>query len=970
MSYIANIQGKKESNPINEINTNYTYTTGHTPQSGASDGEYEFETPSGQNMYNNEPISQYDTEYNNRYRSRLELLRTKTESMNMALESALVPSIIKGQSLQQKDRYIFNDTICPIAPAEYVFRVNMVKFKSDRHKRLCYNRTVHIYSQEGDTISSIITDPISKFINNMQYDTFIKLNPILSGTDLHATLESGIDIDTGIPSTVYNLVELGYIFPFLGFLNSKAIPWTKLTICVDHIDTFAIFNTDDWDPTVLPQDPDDIYKSTFTYLDLPFQVDYVPRFTDCEDKYLNKVPIFWFGYTDGFIRGDDEYKSNVESYEGWNRNNGFERIFTNDNHIIYEEFEMDSNAFQDVSTTKFGTLYNKRFTDFDYRFKIKRFNMLCFEVPEGRPSTHGEIRDDFQVESHQFNILKINIDRILTNKRRFKIFYNTRVMYDQDNMLRIKNKQYLADQFAQYMRDVSSNIQVFIDETYALMKKDIGCYVDRDGNEFWYDFKTHFECISSDGSKIILPIDRDDLKDLNIIRPNKSFLDGDNPYLVQKYPDQEYDQLKIRTEIVHFNNMEEGSTPTDEFIYYHNQLCGVLLKELANQIFVDDQQIIIDTVSDLIDRAYIENYNAIDQETGVSVKNEWFIRKNLPEMFIYDLDDDYILSDMGLLDEVFDFTYNDTRSYKENLIHGLQYVIGYDADKLEAEILRSIVSRTMTGSDVKEFITDNILTMSRGISTYPNNNYVMIFKNGELYNRYDTITYDTLNFSVNMIPDTDVLNTDTFEFVFYLNVNNEVFPVIYKNITVPSKIKNGIYESGSTVSLDAIPCNTTLYNPENLMVLIDKIPDGTYNDNINFNTGLTAYNLNFKIMSYRELLKGFTPGDHTKVVSILKDDNMINGLYRVTKQGGGEYFILPSVEPITEPEDPGNVPSALKGIDAYAFANCGSINTMSFTGTVDEWNAISKADDWDNGMQLTTINNGGGIHCSDGDALL
>ena len=37
-------------------------------------------------------------------------------------------------------------------------------------------------------------------------------------------------------------------------------------------------------------------------------------------------------------------------------------------------------------------------------------------------------------------------------------------MYDQDNMLRIKNKQYLADQFEAYMKDVSSNIYKYLNE--------------------------------------------------------------------------------------------------------------------------------------------------------------------------------------------------------------------------------------------------------------------------------------------------------------------------------------------------------------------------------------------------------------------------------------------------------------------------------------------------------------------------
>lgn len=981
MSYIANVQGKKPSNPINELNTNYTSTS----RSVNVNEEYPYETPSGQNMYNNEPISQYDTEYNNTYRSTLENLRTKTESMNMALESALVPNIIYGQNIVQESSYIFNDTVCPIniSSNEYVFRVNMVKFKSDKCRRLCYNKTIHIYSgthidpntglSVNDTVQYIIDNRINPY-NNISYNTFISLNPLLSDIDSNDPLDIGIEIDTGIPSNIINLTKLDYIFPFLGFINNRAIPWNRLIISVDNIDVFAIFNGNGWVDGSLPN-PDDREDVKFTYLDIPFKIDYFPARTDCGEKYGSQVPIFWFGATDGLIRSDTEYQDNVELWGDWNRINGFERIFTSDNHIIYEEFEMDSNSFQNISTTRFGTLYNKRFADFDYRFKIKRFNMLSFECmnyesEESEYSNTGaEIRDDFQVESHQFNILKITLDRILTKKRRFKIFYNTRVMYDQDNMLRIKNKQYLADQFEAYMKDVSSNIQVFIDETYALMRKDYGCYLDTAGNEYWYRFdQGGFNTLDGDTSYLI-SIDKTILDEENMLQPDSIYLTGDTPFLTKKYDDQNYDQLKMRTEIVHFNNMEEGATPTDEFIYYHNSECGILLKDLAKQIFTEDEAIILTTVNNLIDRAYVDNY-IIDVTSNSIPKNEWFIRKNLPEMFLYDVDnDEYILDDMGLLDEVFDFTYNDKVSYKENLIHGLQYVIGYDADKLEASILRSIVSRTYTGSDLMQYINNNTLSMARGISTYPNNNYVMIFKNGELYDKYSTITYDIFNFNVTMIPNTDVTDTDVFEFVYYLNINNETFPVVYNNITVPSKIKNGTYESGTNISIDAIPCNTTLYNPENMMVIIDKIPDGEYNEYIDFNTGLTGYNLNYKIMSYKDLLK--KDNDNLFVTSTLTNDTMINGLYRVTKQGGGEYFILPSVKPVETTEDPGNIPSGLVGINEYAFSGCGSINNaIHFTGTVEEWNAISKSESWNDGMQIGNINNNGGVICTDGSVLL
>jgi len=93
---------------------------------------------------------------------------------------------------------------------------------------------------------------------------------------------------------------------------------------------------------------------------------------------------------------------------------------------------------------------------------------------------------------------------------------------------------------------------------------------------------------------------------------------------------------------------------------------------------------------------------------------------------------------MHLLDEVFNFTYDFNKTYEENLKEGLNYVIGYalliyilkciyinnitittiksynefyiikqnlsgyDADKVEQSIKRSIVSITRTGAELKK----------------------------------------------------------------------------------------------------------------------------------------------------------------------------------------------------------------------------------------------------------------------------
>lgn len=1021
MSYIANIQGEKISNPINETNTEYTYD--QYDRSSLNAKESQEETISGQNMFNGEPVSQYDTLYLNENRPTLERLRTQTETWNEVMEAALVPSIVNGFAMQPFDyltttnidgeevtskvcssNYLFQDHLSPINDGEFTFRCNMVKFKDDRKKRLVYDRYIHIFTKAGDSVKSLEEDLIFEYVPGMTYERFMELNPHLaSDYGWSDPMEEGIIINTGIPSTLYNLVKMEYVFPFLGFLNNRAVSWDKTIISVDNIDVFVILDISNWKMEIVPN-PNDKIKAEFKYLDLPFQVDYIRAsdsiYTEDEngnriykyhESYLNKTPIIYFSNETGGIYDDDRYESLSKSYDWFAKSNGFERIFTRDNHIIYEEFTMDENAFQNLSTSKLGILFNKRFTDLDYRFKIKRFNMLCFEENNYGVDAGYELREDFDVEHHQFNILKITLERLFTNRRRFKIFYNTRVFYDQDNVLRIKNRQYLAEQFAQYMEDITSNVEVFIKEVYELMKKDIGLYLDNEGNEYYYhhDSKTFISDTSNKKYNI-----KEYTEVIGTIEP-----DDPNSELVKKYPDMEYDVLKIRTEIVHFNNMEEGSTPTDEFIYYFNHDdCVLLLKELALQIFKKDDKVVQDTIHNLIERAYWDNYQKSDPKSNKDYRNEWFLRKNLPEMFKFTLDKNYSLDDMSLLDEVFDFTYNDQVSYKENLIHGLQYVIGYDADKIEASILRSIVSLSKKGSELTPFIKDGILTMSRW-NLSKNNNYVMIFKNGELYEKYNTITYDGITFSVEM-TDEDYVNTDKFEFVFFLNATNYVLPTEYKEIQVPMNFTSYKYDSsgsnptgglsenhvdgienGSNAQIkimNAIPCNTSVFDPENLMVLIDKVPDNPYNDQINFDDNKTAYELEYQIESYKALMKSEEINGEltTYVVEELDVDNKINGVHRVTKQGGGEYFIIPSADiivntpviPDPDPTIPGD--SSLKGISQYAFQGCGSVNQMSFEGTVEEWNAVSKAEDWNAGMQTININNGGGIICTDGSVLI
>ena len=821
MSYIRSVNGNIENNPINELNTDYTSSAINKQQ-----------------MFIEEPVSQYDTERLNEYRSTIEQLRTRTESVNMALEAALVPSIFYGSSVSKlKDNkeinfYVNDDQVYKVNhnKPEYVFECNMIKFKSDREKRLCYDNTLYEYTLKGDTIDIILDRLNEKYgeIKRIDYDEFIDNNPAIRRMDSDVEIDAGTIINTCIETTMYNLIKLNYIYPFLGFLNGRALSWFDVKIYYDNHDVYVVIDaskfTKDWIADIDENGP------SFIYLDIPFNVQYVPRLENIKDRYNNKfidkVPIFWFGTTDGKVRSDELFKDQVKNNNNaFNYGKYFERIYCDDENIIYEEFEMDQDSLTEGITSKFGILYNKRFTDFDYRFKIKRFNLLSFEEDN---SGFGVIRDDFQVESHQFNILKITLDNILSNKRRFKIFYNTRIMYDQDNIFRIKNKEYLAEEFYRYMCDVSSNVQVFIDEIYNL--------IDRDKTDYY----------------------------------------------------------KLRKEIVNLNNMEEPSTPEDEFIYYENYECRDILRELAHQIFKGDQQIVLDTINDLIDRAYVDNYNAINPETGKSPKNEWFIRKHLPEMFNYTLDNDYPLSNMELLDEVFDFTYKDTKPYEENLRQATEYIVGYDVDKIEAVIKRSVISITKTGKEIRPLIfynkTDKVekLTMNRWYSNNTGSNYVMIFKNGEIYSNYNTIKYDRFTFSVNMLRK-EVLDDDEFEFIFFLNVNNNVLKndeyINYGEHIIPAIRYSDRYNNiTSRQRITGFSLNTNIIEPEDLLVLTDKIPDNKYNEYI---STYTRYQLYHRIYSYDN-----TYNENNKVVkSELKIDEKINGCYRVSKQNSEEYFV-------------------------------------------------------------------------------
>jgi hypothetical protein len=711
--------------------------------------------------------------------------------------------------------------------------------------------------------------------------------------DLNYPMQAGQDICTGIPSTLYNLYSLGWIHAAIIFLNGLAIEWTKILISVDSIDVFVIIRGLKDEINSLIDNTKDIVMD---YVYIPFKCIYTvgselidsanPKSQFLKNGEFETVPFVIDTRYGAMIETIDDYKTPTCPIVY------YDRIICVDPDIVYKEFSLNPNNEKYLSDI--GVQFCKAFKDFcnnDYRTKLKQFNFLGFEINESVNSkyapTTNHLRtlknDDFSITWHPFNILDIRFKHLYNTDRIFKVFYNTKVLYDQDNILRIRNKGDLRDEYERYRQSVTANIELYIRELYVLAKKDIGSYVVTSSQAFMEGFKYHYvspyECfllynalqtflgyqtVSFDDFRKInvinYPIHRkgigfeniqndelhyigyinggfivyDDthnffdaiVKEETIYDENKNLREdisdywqsiadrdpvntnildflipiddvrsisdsmpvdtnifymynGDNKGKIQPYSkymsfcefkqeseDYTYDYLKIRFELSYINNMEEGATPVDELIYYFdneglvktdghytvnsydNRYTANLLNELAKNIFQYDPNTVLRSIKRMNYKAdYIlpnalgnifrddfivinnnnsdtvpmtddnypkypiafYNYGYYDNDNKPhKLNDEWCLRRNLPEMFYWSTDNEnFVIDSMHILDEVFNFNYDATKTYEENLVEGTKYILGYDADKLEASIKRGIVSFTKSGIELKSHISNH-----------------------------------------------------------------------------------------------------------------------------------------------------------------------------------------------------------------------------------------------------------------------
>ena len=74
----------------------------------------------------------------------------------------------------------------------------------------------------------------------------------------------------------------------------------------------------------------------------------------------------------------------------------------------------------------------------------------------------------------------------------------------------------------------------------------------------------------------------------------------------------------------------------------------------------------------------------------------------------------------------------------------------------------------------------------------------------------------------------------------------------------------------------------------------------------------------------------------------------------VTSIGDSAFMSCPELTSI-------EIPDSVTNIDDYAFYNCSGLTSITFNGTKEQWEAISKGSKWNNNVPATKV------VCSDGD---
>lgn len=136
---------------------------------------------------------------------------------------------------------------------------------------------------------------------------------------------------------------------------------------------------------------------------------------------------------------------------------------------------------------------------------------------------------------------------------------------------------------------------------------------------------------------------------------------------------------------------------------------------------------------------------------------------------------------LSTLNYKFDFKFSREKTYDRNIAEAIDYVSSYDISLLMSYYKKqsNIETVALTGVEVNEKATNGILTIPKYSRSFNDDN-IIIYKNGLLYDEYKNIQINRKSFTV---PVSGFLDDDILEIVHFKNTHNKNYKIKITNNT-------------------------------------------------------------------------------------------------------------------------------------------------------------------------------------------
>lgn len=225
--------------------------------------------------------------------------------------------------------------------------------------------------------------------------------------------------------------------------------------------------------------------------------------------------------------------------------------------------------------------------------------------------------------------------------------------------------------------------------------------------------------------------------------------------------ESEYNQISSDKNILIFENNKFSSSNTDYIMDHGDNIYTYAKNNFA--VIKTFYYIKANDSKNILNK--LPNYDQVEEDTV----------SNVNSMANTYLDD--------FRNNKFDYSYNKKYSYNENVSRAIEYIMGYDMSLLNKYYIDQANVRCYCydGKDILKRTNGSYLEMPRD-RKYGLDDYVVVFKNGNLYERYREIEYRANMFRIPVVG--SVSDTDTLEVIHYKNIDNKYYPTRLTHMSI------------------------------------------------------------------------------------------------------------------------------------------------------------------------------------------